>query len=549
MTKIQETGDKVLANVERVIVGKHLEVRLALVALLCRGHLLIEDVPGTGKTVLAKAIARSLGGSFRRIQFTPDLLPSDVSGLSIYNQKTQEFEFRPGPIFSQVVLADEINRATPKTQSALLECMEERQATIDGTTYTMPDPFLVIATQNPIEYEGTFALPEAQLDRFMLRLRLGYPQPIEEIVILDEQKRTHPLEDLEEVLTVDELREMQAAVREIYVDSTLSDYIVRLVNGTRNHPDVYLGASPRGSIALYRAGQALAGLLGRDYVIPDDIKALAEPALAHRLIIKTSSSIHDVQAGQVVRELLESTADRRHPPDRRRPDRAARRRPRSDDRDERLTGSTRRQKRKARSVIRKLELLVVAVILVVAAFSTALPFLFYLLYLAILVIGGSYVLVRLGLSDLEAGYAVSQLHGHVGDRMRVTYTLRNTSRMPEAVARDPQPDDAARRPAGPGDHAGRPEPSGRGSSGRRSRAAATSGSSRSTSGPVTRSASSRRRRRSGRASASWSIRGSSRCPAGACRRPPSRAATPRPCGPSRRRRWRPRCGPTRRATR
>jgi MoxR-like ATPase len=308
MSKIQETGDKVLANVERVIVGKHHEVRLALVALLCRGHLLIEDVPGTGKTVLAKAIARSLGCSFRRIQFTPDLLPSDVSGLSIYNQKTQEFEFRPGPIFSQVVLADEINRATPKTQSALLECMEERQATIDGTTYQMPDPFLVIATQNPIEYEGTFALPEAQLDRFMLRLRLGYPQPIEEIVILDEQKRTHPLDDLEEVLTVEDLRDMQAAVREVYVDSTVSDYIVRLVNGTRNHPDVYLGASPRGSIALYRAGQALSGLLGRDYVIPDDIKALAEPALAHRLIIKTSSSIHDVQAGQVVRELLESTA-------------------------------------------------------------------------------------------------------------------------------------------------------------------------------------------------------------------------------------------------
>jgi len=308
MTKIQETGDRVLANVERVIVGKHHEVRLALVALLCRGHLLIEDVPGTGKTVLAKAIARSIGCSFRRIQFTPDLLPSDVSGLSIYNQKTQEFEFRPGPIFSQVVLADEINRATPKTQSALLECMEERQATIDGTTYQMPEPFLVIATQNPIEYEGTFALPEAQLDRFMLRLRLGYPQQIEEIVILDEQKRAHPLDAIEEVLTVDDLREMQAAVREIYVDSTVSDYIVRLVNGTRNHPDVYLGASPRGSIALYRSGQALAGLLGRDYVIPDDIKAIAEPALAHRLIIKTSSSIHDVQAGQVIRELLESTA-------------------------------------------------------------------------------------------------------------------------------------------------------------------------------------------------------------------------------------------------
>jgi MoxR-like ATPase len=308
MTMIQEAGDKVISNVERVIVGKHNEVRLSLVALLCRGHLLIEDVPGTGQTVLAKAIARSHGCSFRRIQFTPDLLPSDVSGLSIYNQKTHEFEFRPGPIMAQVVLADEINRATPKTQSALLECMEERQATIDGTTYPMPDPFLVIATQNPIEYEGTFALPEAQLDRFMLRLRLGYPQPIEEIVILDEQKRTHPLDELGEVLSVEELREMQDAVREIYVDSTISDYIVRLVNTTRNHPDVYLGASPRGSIALYRAGQALAGLLGRDYVIPDDIKTLAEPALAHRLIIKTSSTIHDVQAGQVVRELLETTS-------------------------------------------------------------------------------------------------------------------------------------------------------------------------------------------------------------------------------------------------
>jgi MoxR-like ATPase len=308
MTMIQEAGDKVLANVERVIVGKHTEVRLALVALLCRGHLLIEDVPGTGKTVLAKAIARSIGCSFRRIQFTPDLLPSDVSGLSIYNQKTHEFEFRPGPIMAQVVLADEINRATPKTQSALLECMEERQATIDGTTYPMPDPFLVIATQNPIEYEGTYALPEAQLDRFMLRLRLGYPQPIDEIMILDEQKRTHPLDELSDVLSVDELREIQEAVREIYVDSTVSDYIVRLVNTTRTHPDVYLGASPRGSIALYRAGQALAGLLGRDYVIPDDIKTLAEPALAHRLIIKTSSTIHDVQPGQVVRELLDSTS-------------------------------------------------------------------------------------------------------------------------------------------------------------------------------------------------------------------------------------------------
>ncbi|HZC31931.1 MAG TPA: MoxR family ATPase [Candidatus Bathyarchaeia archaeon] len=307
MSNLEQTGEKVLANVERVIVGKHHEVRLALVALLCRGHLLIEDVPGTGKTVLAKAIAPSLGCSFRRIQFTPDLLPSDVTGLSIYNQKTQEFEFRPGPIMSQVVLADEINRATPKTQSSLLESMEERQATIDGTTYAMPDPFLVIATQNPIEYEGTFALPEAQLDRFMLRIRLGYPQPLEEMFILDEQKRHHPLDELEVVCSVDELRTMQDAIRDIYVDPTVADYIVRLVGSTRSHPDIYLGASPRGSIALYRAGQALAGLLGRDYVIPDDIKALAEPALAHRVIIKTSSSIHDVQSGNVIRELLDVT--------------------------------------------------------------------------------------------------------------------------------------------------------------------------------------------------------------------------------------------------
>jgi MoxR-like ATPase len=304
VSKIQESGEKVAANVERVIVGKHHEVRLALVALLCQGHLLIEDVPGTGKTVLAKAIARSLGCSFRRIQFTPDLLPTDVTGLSIYNQKTQEFEFRPGPIMAQIVLADEINRATPKTQSALLESMEERHMTVDGVTYPMPEPFLVIATQNPIEYEGTFALPEAQLDRFMLRIRLGYPQPLEEIVILDEQKREHPLEELGEVASVDELREMQTGIRQVYVDPTISDYIVRLVGSTRSHPDIYLGASPRGSLALYRSGQALAALSGRDYVIPDDIKALAEPALAHRLIIKTSATIRDVDPGALVRELL-----------------------------------------------------------------------------------------------------------------------------------------------------------------------------------------------------------------------------------------------------
>jgi MoxR-like ATPase len=301
---VQESAERVVANVERVIVGKHAEVRMAMVALLCEGHILIEDVPGVGKTMLAKAVSRSIGCSFRRIQFTPDLLPSDVTGLSIFNQKTQEFEFRPGPIMAQVVLADEINRATPKTQSALLECMEERQATIDGVSYQMPRPFLVIATQNPIEYEGTFALPEAQLDRFMLRLRLGYPKAMEEIVILDEQKRRHPIDELNQVLELDELRQLQAAIKEVYVDQSVAEYIVRLVGATREHPDVYLGASPRGSINLYRAGQALAALDGRDYVIPDDIKALAVPVLAHRLIVKSQASLREVDPDAIVREIL-----------------------------------------------------------------------------------------------------------------------------------------------------------------------------------------------------------------------------------------------------
>jgi MoxR-like ATPase len=323
MAVIMDTGARVAANVERVIVGKHQEVRLALVALLCQGHLLIEDVPGTGKTMLAKALARSLGCSFRRIQFTPDLLPTDVTGLSIFNQKTQEFEFRPGPVVSQVVLADEINRATPKTQSALLECMEERQMTVDGVTRPMPVPFMVIATQNPVEYEGTFPLPEAQLDRFMLRLRLGYPEPVEEMVILDEQKRSHPVDGLSPVAAVEEVVAMQKAVREVYVDPAVTDYIVRLVGATRTHPDVYLGASPRGSLALFRAGQAFAALGGRDYVIPDDVKLLAEPTIAHRLVLKTSASMRGVDGRGIVREVLagvpiEAARPAAQPPDVRR---------------------------------------------------------------------------------------------------------------------------------------------------------------------------------------------------------------------------------------
>jgi len=296
--------EKIVANVERVIVGKRREVELAVTALMCGGHVLIEDVPGVGKTMLARSIARSAGCLFRRIQFTPDLLPTDITGVSIYNQKTGDFEYRPGPIMAQVLLADEINRATPKAQSALLEAMEERQVTVDGTTRAVPRPFMVLATQNPIEYEGTFPLPEAQLDRFMLRLRMGYPEPHDEMLILDEQKRGHPVEALLPVADAEEVLGMQRAVREIYVDPAISDYIVRLVSATRTHPDVYLGASPRGSLALYRASQALAALSGRDYAIPDDVKALAEPALAHRVIPKTAASIRGLDGRSVIGEML-----------------------------------------------------------------------------------------------------------------------------------------------------------------------------------------------------------------------------------------------------
>jgi MoxR-like ATPase len=307
MASLAEIGNRITENVEKVIVGKHREVQFVLVAMLCRGHVLIEDVPGVGKTVLAKSFARSIGSTFSRIQFTPDLLPSDITGVSVYSPKTREFEFRTGPIMAQIVLTDEINRATPKTQSALLEAMEERQITVDETTYPMPDPFLVLATQNPIEYEGTFPLPEAQLDRFLMRISLGHPSPEEEIAIMDAQQHRHPIETLEQVVTMAELQEAQQAVREVYVDPVIKQYIVSIVSATRHHPDIYLGASPRGSLGLVNTARALSALEGRDYVLPDDIKRLAVPVLAHRVIVSPAARIRDVDTRDVVQEVLSQT--------------------------------------------------------------------------------------------------------------------------------------------------------------------------------------------------------------------------------------------------
>jgi MoxR-like ATPase len=301
---IKSVADRIVDNVEHVIVGKTAEVQLTVVGLLCRGHLLIEDVPGVGKTMLAKALARSIGTSFNRIQFTPDMLPSDVTGVSIFNQQTRQFEFRAGPIMAQIVLSDEINRATPKTQAALLEAMEERQVTVDGVTHPLPAPFMVLATQNPIEYEGTFPLPEAQLDRFLLRLSLGYPSTAHEIDVLDRQQFAHPIDSLEQVVGVDELLAAQTAVRTVHVEPAIKAYIVEIVGQTRKHADVYLGASPRGSLALFRSAQARAALHGRDYVIPDDVKALADSALAHRVIIGPAARIKDITARTVIRDIL-----------------------------------------------------------------------------------------------------------------------------------------------------------------------------------------------------------------------------------------------------
>jgi MoxR-like ATPase len=304
----QLLAGRILDNVGRVIIGKSAETRLALIALLCRGHLLIEDVPGVGKTMLARALARSTGCSFSRIQFTPDLLPSDVTGVSIYSQSTSDFEFRPGPVMAQIVLTDEINRATPKTQSSLLEAMEERQVTVDGVTHPLPRPFMVMATQNPIEYEGTFPLPEAQLDRFLLRLRLGYPSAVDEVLVMDAQQARHPIETLEPVTRAEEVIDLQDAVGEIYVDPLIKQYIVNLVNATRDHESVYLGASPRGSLALMRATQAYALLDGRDFVQPDDVKTLAEATLAHRVIVSPSARVREVDALQIVAESVDRVA-------------------------------------------------------------------------------------------------------------------------------------------------------------------------------------------------------------------------------------------------
>ena len=301
---VQSLTERVVQNIERVIVGKRREVELVLLALLCRGHVLIEDVPGVGKTVIAKAFARTVGCSFKRIQFTPDLLPSDVTGVSIFNQQTQRFEFRPGPIIAQLVLADEINRATPKTQSALLEAMEEAQVTVDGETHTLPEPFIVLATENPIEYQGTFPLPEAQLDRFLIRVSLGYPGRDNELQMLERQHDVHPLVNLGQTISIESLVAAQNAVRSVHVAPPVAAYVVAVVEATRRHESVQLGASPRGSLALYNTARAWAAMNGRAYVEPDDVKALAEAALAHRVIVHPGARLRGITSTSVIRDIL-----------------------------------------------------------------------------------------------------------------------------------------------------------------------------------------------------------------------------------------------------
>jgi MoxR-like ATPase len=307
MTSLQDFVAKIIGNVEQVIVGKRETIELLMVALLCEGHVLIEDVPGVGKTMLARSMALSLGGQFKRLQCTPDLLPNDVTGVSIFNQQSAQFEFRPGPIFVNVLLADEINRATPRTQSALLEAMQEQQVTVDGVTRVLPRPFLVLATQNPIEYEGTFPLPEAQLDRFLMRLTVGYPSAADEKTILIHLRREHPITRLQPVVEGEALLAFQQQIWDVHVDESLQDYIVRLVAATRQHPDLALGGSPRACLALFKTSQALAALRGRDHVIPDDIKYLVNVTMAHRLIVRPEAELRGRTGLTVLKEVLETT--------------------------------------------------------------------------------------------------------------------------------------------------------------------------------------------------------------------------------------------------
>jgi MoxR-like ATPase len=304
--KAKQLAEKIVQNVEKVMVGKTEAVRLAVIALISHGHLLIEDAPGVGKTMLARSLAKSINCNFKRIQFTPDMLPSDITGVNVFNQKSGDFEFHPGPIVAQVVLADEINRATPKVQSALLEAMEERQITVDGVSRRMPSPFQVLATQNPLEYEGTFPLPEGQLDRFLLRINIGYPSLEEEVAIVEKQQLVHPIEQIGHVVDAADVLLLQETVKKIYVDDLVKRYIVTLVEATRRHPSIYLGASPRGSLALFRTAQARALLFGRDYVLPDDVKALAVPALAHRSLLSSAGQSQGTDSRVYIKEILET---------------------------------------------------------------------------------------------------------------------------------------------------------------------------------------------------------------------------------------------------